>query len=233
MKQLFIFLLFIHITSWSQETFEWSEGTCRYTGTVQNELATQVQLTNIQKFLVNSPELTRPALPSRPKDTLYIRLDLVQQECSLRIKELQDLDVPTSDFWKDVKKLKIRELTEECALKELAINAFQNPELLKYSLTCDSCESIVLALIKGEKALLTQWEMVHSWTMKDATNPEYLQAIYDYNKSDIHALYYARIDVMRYAWWNCANAQLPKVTNFTEIQLEFEKLLKGVTKSCL
>lgn len=229
---LFVFILF---SSWafSQETFQWNNGVCLMKGEVNPLKATKEQLFSIQNYLITTPEFVRPVLPSRMKDTFYIRLDLVLAECASKLAELETIDLPNESFWKEIRLARIKEVKEECELREQAIQAYENPELLKQTRTCDSCEEIIQDLIKGGEALLKRWEKLVRVSMVNANNPEFIQAVYEYYSSDKDALLYAKMEVMQLAWWNCAHEQLFTVQQYSEMEQQFEVLLKNVTKSCL
>ncbi len=64
------------------------------------------------------------------------------------------------------------------------------------------------------------------------SSPARLKGIFDQQNSSPDRLKYARVEVMRFGWWNCAIQEIPLVEHDERAVEEFNKLFINVKEEC-
>ncbi len=210
---------------YSQEQYGWSDGTCDYSGIINAKLTNQQQLDAIYSNLWNQNEPGRMALRNKAKDTVLIRMDLMLTECAVFRREITNAEFPKNPIWDSLREFRLTELNRECKLKELAILSIKNPDTL-YSdkATPKSAKKWIDLICGSDKKVLKAYS---KWLGK-----EDFDALRKNGWTDAQIVEQAKIDFLRFEWWNIVRLTIPRIENHTMIQQEFEKLLLKVKKDC-
>jgi len=152
------------------------------------------------------------------------------------VQRLKNLDVIPSPFWKEHKELSLLQLEELYQLQKLTLKAHLNPALLETSNYASGCRDYVNALTsKDTTELLNAWKKHVELKKSNNGVPEKLEQEYQRQLASSDRLLFARIDLMNYGWWNCANRQRKYVDGFDQegqMTKEFHQLFDRVETVC-
>jgi hypothetical protein len=222
--------------------FEWQEGLCDYTGYYQNNKVSEKQVKDTY-FLIfeHNSALTSDTDATLDKPEYY---SVAYIENSLRkldnnyntaIKKIQSLDVIPSKFWQEHKKKSVLQLEELHQLERLTLKAHLNPKLLIGTHYSNKCIDYVNALTSGDTTvLLDAWKKLNENNKLNNGYPEMVELKYQEQLKSNDRLLFARINLMTYGWWNCANRQRKYVDGFNQggqVTKEFDKLFDRVVVS--
>lgn len=235
MKNLFLSiscLLSISSVTYAQEVFEWFEGYCLSRAQIDPAKATYMQVQNAHYTLVQASELSQPFLAYQPKDTVYLKVKGIRFECSNFLSELEEMEYPKGEYWDNLKKARLENLQEQCLLREKAVIALNEPKALKGSPYCKECSKYVTALEKGGKTLLGVWKEIHEKEVEGALDPESINKAFEQHWNAPNQELWARIEVLRYGWWNCIVENQKVWFNEDQYNLEFKKLMTSIQLEC-
>lgn len=225
MKYVLVIFSAFSILSSNAQDYGWSDGLCDFSGYINPKLASQQQLDAIYGMIWNPNTLSKPAFRNRAKDSLYIHRDLVIKECEVFKNELIGADFPKNPIWDSLRKVRIAEIDRECVLKQFAISAIKNPDTLYLDkATAKNAKKWIKLLCSDDKTILKAYA---SWLGKEPFN-----AMKKNGWTDHQIVEQAKIDFLRFEWWNIARLTIPTISNHTVIETEFKKLLTNVQRDC-
>lgn len=235
MKNLLILTLSIlsfSSLSRGQEVFEWYEGYCLSRAQIDTSKANYEQVQNVHYTIIQASELSQPFLAHQPKDTAYMKVKSIQFECHNFIEELEKMEYPKGAYWTNLKKMRLDNLREQCLLREKAVIALNQPKALKGTPYCKECSQYTDALEKGGKTLLNTWRTIHDREIEGALDPNPINAAFEQRWNSPDRELWARIEVLRYGWWNCVLQNQKVWLNESQYNLEFKKLMSSVQIEC-
>lgn len=224
---------YLSIIGFSQtKQFEFSEGICDYLGEYNPEIYSQTQLQNTFDYLLFSSYINTPSTAWKLEDIPKLTIDSLYSECKYRIHQLDSLDFVVSDFWEQVRKNRIKEISETCNLKALTIIAYKNPDTLMSFIQQDSLTTLFRnALIIGGEQLLDSWKILNEIQKSKNGYPDKVQSKFDAQINSSRKMEYARLAVIQFGWWNHANHLIyhdPQIGYLNE----FEKLFINLKREC-
>lgn len=225
-------LLSISSLTHSQEVFEWYEGYCLSRAQINPEKATYMQVQNAHYTLVQASELSQPFLAYQPKDTAYLKVKSIRFECSNFLSELEGMEYPKGEYWANLKKGRLENIREQCLLREKAVIALNEPKALKGSPYCKECSKYITALEKGGKTLLSVWKEIHEKEVAGALDPDVINKAFEQHWNAPNQEFWARIEVLRYGWWNCILENEKVWFNQDLYNREFKKLMTSIQLEC-
>lgn len=227
----------------SKEEFVWESIMCENKGYFETEKFTEKQLQdtyflwygyNSATILDVDVTLDKPEFISLEYiDATSRKLD---EEYTKAINKLRKLDVVTIPFWLEYKDLSLQELEELYKLKKLTIEAHKSPVLLLNTRYSSKCKNYVEALAGEDSvALLREWRNLVDILKSNNGFPEGIERQYQQKLSSPERLLHAKIQLLTYGWWNCANSQRKYVDGFNQngqMEKEFGKLFLKVESEC-
>lgn len=216
----------------AQEVFEWYEGYCLSRAQIDPEKATYMQVQNVHYTLTQASELSQPFLAYQPKDTTFLNAKNIRYECSNFLSELEEMEYPKGEYWTSIKKLRLENLREQCLLREKAVIALNDPKALKGTPYCKECSRYVTALEKGGKTLLSMWKEIHEKEVAGALDPDPINKAFEQHWNAPNQELWARIEVLRYGWWNCILENQKVWFDEDQYRVEFKKLMTSVQLEC-
>lgn len=235
MKNLLLIIGFLILSTsltHAQEVFEWYEGYCLSRAQIDPEKATYLQVQNAHYTLVQASDLSQPFLAYQPKDTAYLKVKSIRFECSSFISELEEMEYPKGEYWASIKKLRLENLREQCLLREKAVVALNVPKALKGTPYCKECSEYVTALEKGGKTLLNAWKEIHEKEVAGALDPTPINNAFEQHWNAPNQELWARIEVLRYGWWNCVLENQKTWFDEDQYNREFKKLMTSIQLEC-
>ncbi|KAA3440618.1 hypothetical protein [Rufibacter hautae] len=222
-------------------TFSWSTDICRSKGIFNPNAYSPQQLKDTYYLWLgfNSVmELEDVTLDSPDEWTIEnidrksAKLDADFRKATRRLLSLQ---LVPSKFWETVRDLKTKELDESYALKKLTIEAYKTPGILLNQPYAKNCQAYVNALASEDSvALFNAWKNLMEEQKKNNGAPERVEAEFYRKRNSPERLLYAKIELMAFGWWNCANHQT-KYNNASQempMEEEFDKLFLKITDEC-
>lgn len=225
------FLSYASVTH-AQEVFEWYEGYCLSRSQIDSSKATYQQVQNVHYTTVQASELSQPFLAYQPKDTVYLKVKNIRFECGNFVAELEQLEYPKGAYWTNLKKARLENLKEQCLLREKAVIALTQPKALKGTPYCKECSQYTEALEKGGKTLLNAWKTLHEQEIEGALDPAPINTAFEQRWNSPDQELWARIEVLRYGWWNCILQNQKVWLNESQYNLEFRKLMLSTQTDC-
>lgn len=235
MKNLVVIVFFLASfspLSKAQEVFEWYEGSCLSTAIIDSSKANYQQVQNAHYTLIQASELSQPFLAYQPKDTTYLKIKSIRFECHNFVTELEQMEYPKGDYWANLKKMRLENIREQCLLREKAVIALNQPKALKGTPYCKACSYYVNALEKGGKTLLNAWKELHDKEVAGALDPEPINKAFEQHWNAPDKELWARIEVLRYGWWNCVLENQTAWFDENQYHREFKKLMSSIQLEC-
>ncbi|MDR0802518.1 hypothetical protein [Fluviicola sp.] len=227
-----LFLLAPAIKAQEAEVFEWYEGSCLFTAAIDSSKASYQQVQNVHYTLIQASDLSQPFLAYQPKDTAYLKVKNIRFECDNFQKELERMEYPKGEYWVKIKKAKAADLKEQCLLREKAVIALTNPKVLKDTPYSKECSRYISALEKGGKTLLDLWKEIHEKEIAEALDPNPIIQAFEKSWNSPNREFLAKIEILRYGWWNCVIQNQKSWFDETIYRTEFRKLMSTVNSSC-
>ncbi len=163
----------------------------------------------------------------------FLNPERLEQECGEKISKLQEADLPNGEFWEKLRADKIKEYEMLCELKRATIKSVENPSALRdVKPACDSCQYYIEALEAGGEKLINAWRNQLEEFKKNNSSPERLQHKFDEWSVKPEKYDFARMEITRFGWWNCANNFIPYVKYQFEIEHEFRKFFITIEDRC-
>lgn len=230
----FLTWLTLHIYSpvFAQETFDWYEGRCLYTGHIDTSKAKYGEVVNAYYTLINPNEMNQPYLGYQPKDTVYLKVANIERESQSYIDEINAMDFPKSSYWQALRNQKLEELKAVSELRKTCILALYNPKILKKSPYYKSCKEVCGALIEGGEKLMNAWKKLQGEQYAEAYEPELVKEAFQLMWDSPNREMYARMELLRYVFYKQASAQIHYVDINTAVMNQFMALMSEVTSDC-
>lgn len=210
--------------------YRWLTGLCEYEGTYDAARYTEKQIeATYQLYFAGDFNLQTEATAPRYEEVGSLSLDALNQEYTTKQNVLRGLDIVKLPYWEKLKERKLKEMEQVYNLSRVTIESYENPARLKEHAPAAACmKTYADPLIEGGNALLITWRKLNEESRRRNANPDRLRRIFEdrYNSPDKHQ--HARIEVMRFGWWNCANAFVQRVEQTDTPEKNFKKLFKRV-----
>ena len=235
MKNIILTITFLSSVSFlhAQEfNYDWYEGSCLFNAKIDSTKANYQQVQNAHYTLIQASDLSQPFLAYAPKDTAYLKVKNIQFECGNFLKELDQMEYPKGEYWTKIKKMRLANLKEQCLLREKAVIALDQPKVLKGTPYCKECSQYVTALDKGGKTLLSLWKEMHEKEVAEALDPNPIIRSFEQRWNSPDQELWAKIEVLRYGWWNCVLENQKVWFDEKQYHLEFKKLMSSIKSDC-
>ncbi|MBF7091384.1 hypothetical protein IUY40_07520 [Flavobacterium sp. ALJ2] len=221
-------------TSGKTAIFKWDTILCSNIGTYDSEKYTEEELKNTcDLWSTNSGAyLSTNSTPRSQAEIDKLSLSDLTTEYNER-KALYSRKVIATPYWEKKKAERLHELEDAYELKKIAIEAYSNPSILLNNRFSKNCNEYTKALTSNDSILMLKtWSNLAEKQKKDNASPEKLMErhLEKYNSKD--RVLYAKLELMTYGWWNCANATTYQVYDDGTMEKEFEKLFIKVTSEC-
>jgi hypothetical protein len=151
-------------------------------------------------------------------------------------EKLKTLDVIPIQPWFELQQLAIRHFDELYELKKLTIESHLDSTLLLNNPYTSPCSSYAEALAAADSTvLLDTWRQVVELMKSNNGIPENIERKYQAKLNSPERMLHARIDVMTFGWWNCANRQRKYIDGIhggRNWEAEFIKLFVKTGNDC-
>jgi hypothetical protein len=218
--------------------FVWETDACRHTGWYKKGLYREKQLRNTQAleqatYLETDVSIRQPAQYTEAH--IYQLDQLLTQEYHAASRKLRAADVLPTPYWQEVKRHRLLELAEQYQLKKLVVAAYFTPDVLLRTPYPEPCRAFAAALASPDTAVVLQaWRRLVEAQKQNNGAPESLEETYQRQYDSPDRLAYAKIELLTYGWWNCANGQQKEAAFFenNSQHQEFNKLFSKVDSDC-
>ncbi|MPM46133.1 hypothetical protein SDC9_92831 [bioreactor metagenome] len=232
MKKLLIVtaLLSTLICKSQNNIYEWGEGMTFYKGWIDTTRISLNQIDSIHQYLFDWPmdilEATSIWKIEQMDSVSTSKLDAFFVD---RMSLYYSMTVPESAFWDSLVDFRIQELRSMYLAYSEFLKGFNDPEFL-LDPSHPECEKYALPLNGNEESLLSAWRSLIDQMKENNGYPGLLESKYQEQLSSPDMLKYARLDLMRYGWWNCRNQYVYYHEDDNRIEEEFEKLFIKVER---
>ena len=201
-------------------TLRWNTEFCEFSGTYNSKKHTAVQLQNTLKLLLPGEfALNFGATVWRYEDIGALNPAELDRQYAEVTDKLKSLKIVKSPYWEAVRQNKLREIEQVYRLSWVTIRAYAKPAVLRDYNEAETCRAAFAEpLIAGGDLLLRSWRKVNEESRARNADPDRLRRIFDQQNASADRLKFARVEVMSFGWWNCAN-------NF----IEYEDGMAGVS----
>lgn len=211
---------------------------CDNKGYYDPKLYTEKQLQDAFLLYQDSGILLRVKTVFNLEDLKYVRQNRIQilqkleTDFQTQKKKLQSLNTKKMPFWENVRKERMLELEMEYQFNKTQINAYNDPGILKASPFSENCKKYAEAVSADEKTLLTVWKNFYESQSQSNSDPQGSLSRLETQYSSADAKDYALIDLITFAWGNCANHTLKRVSHDEKMDHEFGKLFSKIEYNC-
>ncbi|MBN2693998.1 hypothetical protein JXR93_04980 [bacterium] len=215
--------------------FKWDSEVCENSGVYNSEIYTEEKLKNTIELVktTGSVALNTSAIVFSKDDIKKLSLDELNKEYNTERAKLVKTTLVDGDFWKKYKEDRIKMLDDEYQLKKITIEAFSNPKVLLDNRFTEKCKEFALALNSETDApLFDAWKKIVDENMKTNGSPESLLKTYNEQRKSEDSLLFAKVEVMTFGWWNCANDQLVQIYSDGKDLEQFEKIFSKIDRVC-
>ncbi len=240
MIQKFKFLSVVLISFFSlalssqQAEFEYWTELCDCKGTYDSTKYSQTKIQNTFDYLWFMPSIETSATAWRLEEIDSLSTAPLIQECNEKISTLKSLDLPNDTFWLDMRNQIIRYFMETCKIRELTILAYSDPNTLnRVSLDSNKCDVYREGLIEGGEKLLNAWTKMNEIQKSKNADPNHIQMQFENEYYSDKPLEYARLRVMMFGWWNCANHNSFHIDTTINFEKEFTRLFEKTECECM
>jgi hypothetical protein len=230
MKILLIVIIVLCQTAAYAQTkqFQWTTELCEFEGIYDAKKYTETQLSNTLKlFAVGHFDIQTDATVWKYEEIKNLSVAALDKEYESKSTALKNLDIVKSSYWESLRQRKLKELKEVYELSRVTIIAYSEPARLKETTFAASCVTrFANPLINGGKELLASWRTVNEDTRRNNGDPERIKKIFEAEYDSPDRYKYARVEVMSFGFWNCANALIEREEYDGARVEEFKKLFK-------
>lgn len=228
------------IVSDSTQTFEWTYGMCQYTGTfLPSEISKEAlehtsQLCFSGVKLEGDPTVFIPKLKEMSYQDHEILAFLKELKAEFEEKELLlKRDVVETDYWKNLRAIRLKELREEYALKRSLMEGYSNPKALLSGSFSENCNSYVRPLAsKDSTEIIRVWKQLMDKQKAENGNPSDIESRFSQQQNSPQKWEFARETILIYGWYNCVNDQRTQWQNDDEVQAGFARLFVKIDQIC-
>lgn len=229
-----------HIKADSTQTFDWTYGMCSFSGTFLPSEISKETLENTSRLcfsgvkLEDDPTVLIPKLKEMTYKNQEILAFLKDMKAEYDNKEmLLKKDVGTTDYWRNLQKIRLKELREEYELKRTLIEGYSNPKILINSSFSTNCKKYVGPLVSNDSTqLMTAWKEIIDIQKKQNGNPDDVSDQFSQQQNSPQKWDFARETILLFGWYNCVNEQRAYWQNDDEVQAKFAQLFVKIDKSC-
>ncbi|MCU0354355.1 MAG: hypothetical protein MUD08_11565 [Cytophagales bacterium] len=203
---------------------------CDNTGVYNPKQYTAEQLQNTYKLWFEGVRLESVSMVFKPGDVAKVDVDKLTKEYEEKKKKIAAMSVVDMPYWQNLKKQHLQELDTRYELEKLTAQAYTNPSVLLNTRYSKQGPGFAEALVSGDTAaVLAAWR-----NLAEKLKPNNGLGDYAWKVNSPDRLEHAKIDLVTFGWYNCANSQLPKAFLYTDGNLgdEFKKLFKKVESEC-
>lgn len=188
-------------------TLRWSTEFCKFSGTYNSKKYTAEQLRNTIKLLPPGEfGLSFMATVWRFEDIGALDLAQLDREYKDVSSSLRALNIVKSAYWESVRQKKLAEIEQVYRLSRITMQAYTKPAILREYAGAEECKAkFAEPLILGGDKLLLAWKMVNEESRTRNSDPDRIRRIFDDQMASPDKLKFARVEVMSFGWWNCAN----------------------------
>lgn len=216
-----------------QAYFEWDDGACLCNGLFDSTQYSRNQIQNTYFHLLMAPTIQTKATARGIKDIGKQSIQDLDLECSARLSQLDTAQFIETPYWERVREGRTHEIRAICELKRLTILGYANPDTLRSFLpAADTCRFYIDALTAGGEKMLTAWIKLKEQQKLRNANPERLAGEFERRYRSPEKLDYARLELMRFGWWNCGNHTVPRLNLNSESLGEFRKVFLSSSCAC-
>jgi hypothetical protein len=166
------------------------------------------------------------------KDIPRLDSNKLSEEYLGKKTRITNMRLVPAPYWENLRKQKLQELEGEYELKKISITAYHNPGVLLQNRFTDQCNEYAVALASEDTTiLLNAWKKMADRDKHKSDEAFYMNRFnQQYNSSE--KLILARINLMNFGWWNCANHLIKRIENDGTHEKEFLKLFKKTKPDC-
>ena len=213
--------------------YAWDTESCHFTGRYNPRRYSKTQLDNTWQLLAGSAALDTDVTPLQPADISQLNADTLAAEYARKITFYRTMRVVAQPIWRALKKAKIQELEDDYQAKKLTLAAFADPAILLTAAYPGGCQKYAQALASGNDSLiLRDWRRLAQEQQKRNSNPKSYLAQFEEQYNSADRLAYAKIDLLTYGWWNCANTAIRRAQATEEMHQKFPRLFTDVQSEC-
>lgn len=215
--------------------FTWTTELCENKGTYNSGKYSAEQLQNTYDlwFRFSGIALETEGTADEPGDISKLDTNKLADEYKKQKKYFEQMVVVNTTYWQKLKKLRMEELEDEFELKRITIQSYNNSSVLKTNRFSKYCPDFVKALTSNDTSeLMTFWKgFAEKQSAENGSPAKYMERFYEkFNSED--RLNYAKVDLITYGWWNCANRTLTHINQDGQMEEEFNKLFSGIKSAC-
>ncbi len=210
------------------QTFSWKDESCEYISTYNPSKVTQTQLNNCYK-LAFSQEFRLENTPSvfSTASINDLGLDSLTVEYQFKLQRLKTLCIPRSIFWEGLRSSSIKELKQVYELSRAAYLGYSDPAKLKQYVSEAPClPKYRDAIIAGGDKLIAQWRELTALSAETNCCPEQVWASFNHELESKEKMQHARVYVMTFGWWNCANGYVDYIDKYYDFDTKNEEFCK-------
>jgi hypothetical protein len=216
-------------------TFVWVTELCENKGTYDAAKYTAVQLQNTYDlwFRFGGVILETDGTATNLEEVSALDANKLTAEYQKQKKYFNQMVIVNTPYWQKLKEQRIKELEDEYELKKISIQAYNNSTVLNNNRFSKYCPDFVKVLTSPDPdELLTFWKgFAEKQSLQNGSPESYMARFYEkFNSNDKYA--YAKIDLITYGWYNCANHTLSYMERDEQMEKEFNKLFSAVKSEC-
>lgn len=215
-------------------TFTWDTELCSYQGTYNSKKYTAQQLKNTHDLTVpGAYGITSEATVFTPADIPKLSVSALEMEYRDKRSRLAGLDIVRTPYWEGMRQKKLAEMKQVYELSLVSIKAYRTPGSLNDLVWAQNCKAKYAGpLIAGGDDLLKAWLAVNLESRRKNSDPERLNRTFNEQNASPMRYEHARVEVMTFGWWNCANEFINYVDYDGASEREFNKLFLRVKTRC-
>lgn len=228
---LVVLIVFSYIFCTAQnDIYEWGEGLTSYKGRFDTAKYSYGQLDSIHRYLFDWPsDISGTCSIWKIEQMDSVSTTKIDAFYADRMKIYDSISAPRTEFWDSLIIYRKKELSDIYIANREYLNGFINPSSL-LNLDYPDCQKYSIAMNGTGEEMLAGWGDLIDEMKKNNCCPERLDAKYQKELESPFKLKYARLDLMKFGWWNCRNKYIYYHEDFSRIEEEFEKLFISVER---
>jgi hypothetical protein len=227
---------FADSTAAQTKKFRWTTELCEFEGTYDARKYSETELRNTLKLFALGGEFRINAEATVWKFEDIARLDVgaLDREYNRVTSDLKNLKIARAPYFENLRQRKLKEIEQVYRLSRVTMRAYANPALIGEYKSAAACVTKFAApLANGGADLLGVWRAVNEDSRRKNADPARLEKIFNEQMNSADREKFARVEVMSFGWWNCANESIEYVEHDGTQEKEFRKLFARVkTISC-
>jgi hypothetical protein len=233
---LIAFAGFADSTAAQVKKFRWTTELCEYEGTYDARKYSDAELRNTLKLFALGGEfrINTEATVWKFEDIGRLDVAALDREYNRVTSELKNLKIVRASYFENLRQRKLKEVEQVYRLSRTTMQAYANPALIgEYKFASACVAKFAAPLANGGADLLGVWRAVNEDSRKKNGDPARLERIFNEQMNSADREKHARVEVMSFGWWNCANESIEYVEYDGTPEKQFDKLFARVkTISC-